>query len=74
MKILGFLKDSEDRTSEEKLAILSTGVGKEVIEGLRLLASLPLAVRGGPKEARKRNPSNASIPVCLCRKSQVVKC
>ena len=43
-----------------------TGVGKEAIEGLRFLASLTLAGGlGGPKKARKRNLSIASISVCL---------
>ena len=44
---------------------MTTGVGMEAIEGLRFLASFLLTVLGGPKEARKRNLSITSIPVCL---------
>ena len=45
------------------LLFIYNAVGREAIEGLRFLASLPRAGAG----ARKRNLSIGSIPVCLLR-------
>ena len=43
-----------------KMSVASTGVGMESIEGLRFLASLPLAGTGQTKGGEKTQPFNRS--------------